>query len=379
MSTKIKTILALSLALLASVFIFSACNSEQHVHQYGEWTVTRGATCAASGEEARYCSCGDTQTRALPIKDHSYGEWVVVKVATCTEDGSQESSCVCGNKLTQSIPATGHSYDEWTATKAATCTAEGEEARSCSCGDTQTRALSMIAHSYGEWNIVKAVDCITNGSRERSCACGDIQMQNIPATGHKYGGWVVTEEATCKKSGERHSICLVCNDKRTEKISAAHDWLGATCTAPKTCSKCKATEGAKLGHTCKVGTCTRCKKYIAVEIKLPATPCTYNDYRYSDTVSASIKITNIRYEMIDDNDIRIYLTGEKTYDKKGSSYSTVLSIGYKLYDSSGYLVDSGFFYTDSLSVGEKFKDECVTIHDLEIDETYTLKLFDHTI
>jgi hypothetical protein len=235
----------------------------------------------------------------------------------------------------------------------------------------------MIAHSYGEWNIVKAVDCITDGSRERSCACGDIQMQSIPATGHKYGGWVVTEEATCKKSGERHSICSACNDKRTEKISAAHDWLDATCTAPKTCSKCKATEGAKLGHTCKVGTCTRCQKYIAVEVKLPATPRTYKHY-VGDKLCRSVKITNIRYEMIGNN-VRIYLTGEKTYDIEGSSSSDSCWFKYKLYDSSGYVVKSGNFYTESLSVGDKFKDDYFTLYDLEIDETYTLKLFDYTI
>lgn len=332
MSTKIKTILALSLALLASVFIFSACNSEQHVHQYGEWTVTRGATCAASGEEARYCSCGDTQTRALPIKDHSYGEWVVVKVATCTDDGIQEQSCICGDKQTESISATGH--------------------------------------AYGEWTVVKARTCTEGGSEERYCACGDKQAQDTSATGHKYGGWVVTEEATCEKSGEKYAICSVCSDKKTAKIMGGHKWLDATCTTPERCSRCNITDGEKLGHTCKTGTCERCHKYVTIEVMLPDTPITVRYY------GDKMKITSLSYDMdyLTTVYINISFDGEKMFDVDGDKN---VGFSYVIKDSDGYIVANGSWSDGGYSFGAKIRGSFFVSFPYRDDtEYFTLEIHD---
>ena len=52
--------------------------------------------------------------------------------------------------------------------------------------------------------------------------------------------------------------------------------------------------------------------------------------------------------------LTIAITGEK---KSGNSDSGYDMISYKLYDSAGYLVDSGNIYLSSLSAGDKFKDD----------------------
>ena len=49
--------------------------------------------------------CGDKVEHV-----HSFGEWVVTKEATCTEPGEQTRTCDCGHSETQVIPATGHDY-----------------------------------------------------------------------------------------------------------------------------------------------------------------------------------------------------------------------------------------------------------------------------
>ncbi len=49
--------------------------------------------------------CGDKVEHT-----HAFGEWTVTKEATCTEDGEQTRSCECGYSETQVIPATGHDY-----------------------------------------------------------------------------------------------------------------------------------------------------------------------------------------------------------------------------------------------------------------------------
>ena len=53
-------------------------------------------------------------------------------------------------------------------------------------------------------------------------------------------------------------------------------------------------------------------------------------------------------------------------------------ISYKLYDSVGYLVDSGNIYLSSLSTGDKFKDDSVVIYDITPGESYTFQLSEYS-
>ena len=50
--------------------------------------------------------CGDK----VAEHTHSFGDWVVTKEATCTEPGEQTRTCDCGYSETQVIPAKGHDY-----------------------------------------------------------------------------------------------------------------------------------------------------------------------------------------------------------------------------------------------------------------------------
>jgi hypothetical protein len=48
-------------------------------------------------------------------------------------------------------------------------------------------------------------------------------------------------------------------------------------------------------------------------------------------------------------------------------------VGWKLYDSEGYIVDSGIFYSPKIAVGEKFRDEVEYAWDvIKPGEIYTL-------
>lgn len=48
-----------------------------------------------------------------------------------------------------------------------------------------------------------------------------------------------------------------CNILNKEHV---HDWTNATCTSAKKCNTCGEVEGASLGHTVRVGKCSRCNK-----------------------------------------------------------------------------------------------------------------------
>lgn len=53
-------------------------------------------------------------------------------------------------------------------------------------------------------------------------------------------------------------------------------------------------------------------------------------------------------------------------------------ISYKLYDSSGYLVDSGNLFLRDLSAGDKFKDDSIAVYDVKPGESYLLKFTEYS-
>ena len=76
-----KRIIALAI-LLICVFSMAACDNEsqnetpngsssgdtdpvtdEHIHEYGEWTTVKISTCSVKGEEERICSCGSKETQ----------------------------------------------------------------------------------------------------------------------------------------------------------------------------------------------------------------------------------------------------------------------------------------------------------------------------
>ena len=73
--------------------------------------------------------------------------------------------------------------------------------------------------------------------------------------------------------------------------------------------------------------------------------------------------------------LTVTITGEKKSGSRDSGYDM---ISYKLYDSAGYLVDSGNIYLSSLSVGDKFKDNSVVIYDITPGESYTFQLSEYS-
>lgn len=87
-------------------------NPDVHKHIYGEWTVTKNATCTENGNEERVClECKNKEQKVLPALGHK--EVIdVAKEATCTEVGKTEgkhcSVCNAVLKEQEDIPALGH-------------------------------------------------------------------------------------------------------------------------------------------------------------------------------------------------------------------------------------------------------------------------------
>ena len=107
-----------------------------------EYSATDGGIQLPGGEEP-------------PVHEHVFGEWTVTKEATCTEAGERERVCECGEKETEAIPALGHDYKE-TDRVAATCEEAGKIVYTCAnCGDVKEEAIDPLGHDWGEWEVTK--------------------------------------------------------------------------------------------------------------------------------------------------------------------------------------------------------------------------------
>lgn len=251
-----------------------------------------------------------------------------------------------------------HSFGEWNMITQATCATKGFKERICSeCGYKVTQELTAKQHSYGDWQIVTEATCTSKGFKERTCSeCGYKATQELTGQ-HRYGNWVTQKTATCTSSGSEYRTCIDCDKKETKTIAAkGHNYENYKCT---NCGDCK----------------------LNINIKLPQTPVTIHDYSYDDSIKTSCKVTSIRWEvdwLWDDGrvDIYIYWSGEQIYNYKGDNISSSCEVGYKLYDSQGYVVESGTTGSTAVQKGEKFKDAAIWIIFLDPNESYTLEFLD---
>ena len=65
-------------------------------HTVEEWTVAQPSTCAATGMKKGECAiCHNTITETIPVdpEAHAWGEWAVTKAATCTTEGEETKTC----------------------------------------------------------------------------------------------------------------------------------------------------------------------------------------------------------------------------------------------------------------------------------------------
>ena len=119
---------------------------------------------------------------------------------------------------------------------------------------------------YYEYRLLNPPTCLEQGMNLRTNTEKpfDTYYQYIPALGHDFSDLrIVTKPATCFAPGFGTYKCTRCMQTEEREIIVNHEWSEATCTSPRRCINegCTAVDGSPLGHTTKLGYCTRCGQY----------------------------------------------------------------------------------------------------------------------
>jgi hypothetical protein len=215
-------------AIIATIGFLAACSSGDdtlatppaHTHVWGDWTITKEATCSAKGVETRVCTLDPSheETRETEINPNAH-DWEQLEgtAPTCTTEGSGKRKCkLCGKEESGVLPALGHDWGEWIETIAPTDTVDGEEERICRNDPThkETNAIAALNHTHDwedEWQITTPATCMAKGEKFRLCKLNaehkDIEDIEIDPNAHDWGEWIETTPASYIAAGEETQTC----------------------------------------------------------------------------------------------------------------------------------------------------------------------------
>lgn len=331
------------------------------------------ATCSQVGEKTLLCSvCGYTYTEELPKTNHDFSIIESILAPTCTTDGSEKQICsMCNEEKTVSIKKTGHSP-----TSNNYCSV---------CKEALPVTLNL---SNAEIQKAKSVAWISERTVTELEDEGRIRVMFSLLDDNKQAIAVpvLVEIIITNDNGEAvyKAIKKVSSSDFTTWSNAyGKSWFAAAVYVDYDEIEAGSNKKGKLSFRVYNDYVSFAEESFSLydplpvkksSVVLPSLPATIHDYGIWDDIDTTVIITNITYE-IDEDDLVLYFTGEKTYDSKGNSYSRSCQVGWKLYDSENYIVDSGTFFSPQIAVGEKFRDETENAYGvIKPGMTYTLKI-----
>lgn len=166
-----KKVLVLLALVAALVLCLVSCS---HIHNFGEWSVTKNATCAEEGVKTRYCDCGEKQSDVVPAIKHNYIDGVCLNC----HDGTF-SQCKHDDPTQIIVVEDG----------APTCQeaglTPGMKCNLCGTMVVPQAVAGTICCSEGDWIVDLEATKSVEGLRHKECTMCGIKMieEVIPATG----------------------------------------------------------------------------------------------------------------------------------------------------------------------------------------------------
>lgn len=194
------------------------------------------------------CVLGFSSCKKGCKSGHTWGEWSVTKAATCVEEGERVHTCTkCKTAETEKIGALGHDWEEATCVTPKTC-------KRCSATEGEPLAHTFDKEVANESTLKSAATCTAKAVYYKTCVCGAKSETETFEYGeplaHTFEKKSETQ-ATCTEPGKTVYRCKSCGTEEAIVSGSAlgHKWVKATCTTAAYCSVCKKEGVPALGHT----------------------------------------------------------------------------------------------------------------------------------
>lgn len=251
-----KVLIFLTLTLVLLICFVSCDGQDEHTHNFGEWSVTKNATCTENGVKTRYCECGEKQSDDIAAIGHNFIDNVCTncsfvsivsckhddptKIAvceaknpTCQETGLTEGM-KCLNCKTMVVPQMVIPITECTDLKtlpyqAPTCQMIGlTEGKQCNiCGSMVVSQTVIPVTECTDLKVLPYHDptCQETGLSEgKQCnICGTIVVEQdiLHKINCDESDWIIDKKATKTEDGSKHTECIMCGRKMAEETIPA--------------------------------------------------------------------------------------------------------------------------------------------------------------
>ena len=113
--------------------------------------ITTQPTCTMPGVRTYTCVCGKSYTAEIEKLGHDWGNWYITKDATCETNGQEQRVCFNDSNHVDigTIPKIGHSWGDWTVISNPSCVTKGQEKRVCDNNSThaEIREIPTVDHN----------------------------------------------------------------------------------------------------------------------------------------------------------------------------------------------------------------------------------------
>lgn len=178
-----------------------------------EYTVDKEPTCTTDGSKSFHCTSegctATTGSEVIPATGHDYGDWTVTREATCTESGEMQRTCaVCDETEVVEFGARGHVWlKDYTVDQAPTCTEAGSKSIRCAvCDEVKEGSEHVIPATGHALTRVEAVPATYESE-------GNIEYYRCETCGKIYSdescGQELSEEETVIPKKERIPVTIV--------------------------------------------------------------------------------------------------------------------------------------------------------------------------
>ena len=252
-----KSYLNRAMALMISILLVFSVVSPAFAytcvtHDWGNWKITKVATCEEKGEMTRSCKkCDEVETLAT---EESHNKKDIIISADCSNGGYKKVMCeTCGEVFEETeIPTAEHSFGSTVTDKEATCTEDGKFHSVCTvCGFTKEESIEKFGHKFNSDAAILNPTCTEEGHRRFSCTVCKEEIDEVtPALGHDEKT-VKGKEATCTEDGLTDKIfCARCDEVISEATvipAFGHENVDMPRVEP-TCTEKGLTEGVVCKH-----------------------------------------------------------------------------------------------------------------------------------